>query len=232
MLVLSRWIGFYSPDRRTQGSSVTAASEDADAALVVAIEKQSVAGWEPSSWKAFGRATADKPFGEDLGWFQSYGIPGSLRAYIDWRLETRWELAEIPDFGPAIEVPFEYVTNAGNRVQGWIDRIFVPNGELTLLDIKSGQKPKTSEQLGLYAAALLSGLGWQVSTGFYVYGLKHGVAKLTKPLDLTLWNNSRLSTIYDGGTKAIEAGIYLPAPGEACWSCSVSAQCEYASAAI
>ena len=209
-----------------------AASTDADAAVQAAIVEKSAAGWEPSKWKAFGRATAEKPFGEDLQWFQAQGIPQSLVAYVEWRMETMWTLAEIPHFGAAIEVPFVYYTNSGNQVHGWIDRVFVIDGELVLLDIKSGQKPKTSEQLGLYAAALRNGLGWNVTTGYFLYGLKHGEAKLTKPLDLTVWSDERLSRLYDMSSQAIEAGIYLPNPGEACWSCSVSQHCEFSQAAI
>jgi putative RecB family exonuclease len=91
-------------------------------------------------------------------------------------------------------------------------------------------KPKTSEQLGLYAGALKRALGWQVSYGYYLYGLKSGEAKLTPPLNLTAWTDELLGSIYIPANQQISAGIFLPNPGDACFVCSVSEHCAFVQA--
>lgn len=194
------------------------------ASYIEATDKEAKAGWEPSSWKSFGR--------QDWQWYNDTGIPNSIAAYINWRLENPWPLADVPNFGPAVEVPFNYYVTPGRLVHGWIDRIFVVEGQLVPLDIKSGLKPKTSEQLGLYAAAVKDGLGWDLTTGYYLYGLKSGTASLTKPADLRLWTPERLGRLYETASLIIEHKLFVPNPGDACFVCSVSHHCEFALAAI
>lgn len=213
---------------QTDPSRLTAeAQADADASWNEAIALQSAAGREPSTWKHFGR--------QDAGWFCNVGIPNSIKAYIDWRVANPdWVVAEIPGFGPAIEVPFNYYVTPGRLVHGFIDRVFTSRtqGGYYPLDIKSGLKPKTDEQLGLYKAALNEVLGWNIERGYFIYGLKSGEAKLTNPLDLSHWTPQRLAAVYEPASQAIEQGIYIPAPGENCFTCSVSEHCEFALSVI
>jgi putative RecB family exonuclease len=189
---------------------------------------------DPDSWKRYGRSTVAKPKGEDIEWFRTDGIPACINSYVDWRLSTELVLSEIPGFGPAIEVPFVY-NLGGQSVRGFIDRVFhhpsQPDNHLPL-DIKSGLKPKTDEQLGLYAAALRETLGWTVEYGFYLYGLKKGPAQLTQPISLLHWTPEKLDSVYSPASRQIDAGIYIPHPGDSCYHCPVSAACEYAQAAI
>lgn len=208
------------------------AQAKADEAVEASIAKLSAAGWATETWKKFGRKTTEKPNGEDLTWFREVGIPNSLAAYMAWREQNPdWTLAEIPGFGPAIEVPFNYWVTPGRLVHGFIDRVFTSKaqGGFFPLDIKSGNKPKTDEQLGLYAAALQAdeSLGWKVTTGYFIYGLKLGTAKITDALDLTHWTQERLGRMYESASLAIDQGIFIPNPGDACWICSVSEHCEY-----
>lgn len=214
---------------------IAEAQADADESLFGSIAHESEAGWEPSTWKRYGRKTADKPNGEDIEWFQNNGIPLSIRAYVDWRLANPdWVLAEIPGFGPGIEVPFNYYVTPGRLVRGYIDRVFTSRaqGGYYPLDIKSGRKPKTDEQLGVYKAALNEALGWNVERGYFIYGLKSGKATLTDPLDLSHWTPQRLAAVYEPASQAIEQGIYMPNPGEGCFVCSVSDHCEFALSVI
>lgn len=188
-------------------------------------------------WQRYGRSTQDKPNAEDMVWWRNVGIPYAMEAYIDWRLgQPQFQLAEVPGFGPAIEVPFNHYMPDGALIHGFIDRVFKnadsDTGGYVALDIKSGAKPKTDEQLGLYAAALQSGLGWNVTWGYYVYGLKSGVAKLTPPLNLTHWSNNKLFQVYGPANLAINQELFTPNPGEACWTCSVSEHCSFAQASI
>jgi hypothetical protein len=118
-------------------------------------------GWETSRWKRYGRKTKEKPNAEDIEWFRTVGIPKSIAAYVDWRLANPdFVLAEVPGFGPAIEVPFNYYSG-DQLIHGFIDRIFTSKtaGGYYPVDLKSGLKPKTDEQLGVYSQALNKAFG-------------------------------------------------------------------------
>lgn len=190
----------------------------------------------PDQWKRYGRKTLEKPNAEDINWFLAEGIPNAIRAYVDWRLAylELFKLAEIPGFGPAIEVPFNYYLPNGQLVHGWIDRVFTNevSGGYYPVDLKSGRKPDTDEQLGLYGAALKKALGWDVRWGYYLYGLKTGEAKLTPPLDIAHWTDAKLASIYMPAAELIERQLFIPQPGENCFHCGVSQHCEYVQSAL
>ena len=117
-------------------------------------------------------------------------------------------------------------------MRGYIDRVFITaDGVPYLCDLKSGQKPKTDEQLGTYRHALAA-VGIDVTYGGYLYGLKTGDAKLTPPLDLRHWDSAKLAALYVQGDRQIELGIFIPHPGEQCQHCSVTAHCAFVQAAI
>lgn len=185
------------------------------------------------TWKRFGRKTVEKPNAEDMQWFLDVGIPNAVAAYVNWRLaHPELTLDTIPGFGPAIEVPFAYQLN-GQLIVGFIDRVFQHNGEGHYpVDLKSGLKPKTDEQLGLYARALHSALGWEPTYGFFVYGLKKGEAQMTPPLSLAHWTEQKLDRVYLGAKVQIESGIFIPSPGENCYVCDVAWTCDFAQAVI
>lgn len=224
----------HAPWENTAAELIQRGTEMAIAELDIQIARYRAKGWEPETWKKYGRATAEKPQAEDIEWFRRVGIPNSIEAYVDWRLENDdFELCEVPEFGPAIEVPFNYYID-GQLIHGFIDRIFTSKkvGGYYPVDLKSGQKPKTDEQLGLYAAALHKALGWDIEWGYYVYGLKTGTAKLTQPLMVKHWTDDKLGSVYLPATKAIDLGIFIPAPGDPCFHCGVFDHCDYAKSVV
>jgi hypothetical protein len=182
-------------------------------------------GFGPETWRHFGK--------QDLDWFLDTGIPQMIDAYIGWRVENpHLKLAELPGFGPAIEVPFNYYIN-GTLVHGWIDRVFTSDdGGFYPLDLKSGKKPATDEQLGLYGQALKAGVGWEPTWGYYLYDLKSGVAKQTPPLNIAHWTPEKLAQVYESSDRAIKAGLFIPHPGDSCFVCSVSDSCEFVQAVV
>lgn len=204
-----------------KGGTVGYAIDSAQFALAqseVALEEQ---GWPSDSWKRYGK--------QDFAWYMETGIPQAITAYADWRVENSdFSLAEVPNFGPAIEVPFNLYIG-GQLIHGWIDRIFTHSeqGGYYPLDLKSGRKPETDEQLGLYGVSLREGLGWEVNYGYYLYGLKSGKATLSKPQNLRHWDKAKLDRIYKPANTAIELGLFLPNPGDACFHCGVSDSCEF-----
>lgn len=202
--------------------------DTATAATLVALDEEIVrrsGDFLPEQWKAYGRSTK-----QNEAWWRQQGIPNSIRSYVDWRLANQeFTLALVPDFGPAIELPFWYYLPSGELINGYIDRVFTHSGVggFYPFDLKSGLKPKTDEQLGLYSLALRKTLGWDARWGYYLYGLKTGEAKLTRPIDLSHWTEQKLDAEYGPAARAIDAGIYIPNPGEACFHCGVTEHCAF-----
>lgn len=206
------------------------AMEHATREELAALEGSAFA--DPSTWKTYGRPTEIKPNGEDLYWFLASGIPFALTAYVAWRTEGEWVVMRMPDGSPAIELPF-VVDIGGIPVRGYIDRVFVhrTTNEPLVVDLKSGMKPKNDSQLAIYKKALESNLGRPFSWGAYYYGMKKG-GQLTDPIDLSYWTDEMLFDLYNPAEKAIEQGLFIPNPGEACMHCGVKQHCRYQLSAI
>jgi hypothetical protein len=205
--------------------ALTAAFEALDAEIALNEER----GWPVDSYRSYGYRPK-----QDIAWYRDKGIPNSINAYIAWRFATPdFVLADVPHFGPAIEVPFNYYVG-DQLIHGRIDRIFtsVERGGYYPIDIKSGNKPPTDEQLGLYAAALHKALDWTVTWGYYLYNLKRGEAKLTPPLRVDHWTDEKLGEVYLPATKLIDLGIYIPSPGENCMHCDVADSCPFSQAVV
>lgn len=180
----------------------------------------------PDSWKIFGK--------QDLAWFIREGIPNAVESYIDWRMEGDWGIYTMPDGSPAIEVPFEFTLASGLEVKGYVDRVFYSThtGAPLIVDLKSGLKPKTDLQLALYKFGLESLVpGSAFDWGVYYYGMKKG-GTMTKFIDLSYWDEGMLSRIYDGADAAVQNQIYIPNPGENCFTCTVSEHCVFSRASI
>lgn len=187
--------------------------------------------WPVDDWNYFGK--------QDLDWFRSEGIPNSVRAYAGWRTGSDLELAQLHEIGLAIEVPFD-VKLWEIQLKGYIDRLLVQPDTMAfyVLDIKSGHKPPTDEQLGLYRYALSEQYGIDVTWGGFIYNLKggpgkgRGQAKLTPPIDLRHWSKEKLYLMYSQADFLIRQGIYLPSPGDACYACDVKHACRFVQAVI
>lgn len=189
---------------------------------------------DPTWWKSYGRATKDKPRGEDIHWFGAVGIPNAVSNYIGWRLSRpELELYVMPSGEMAVEVPF-LVHIEGVPMKGYIDRVFVDTttGLPLVVDIKSGVKPDSSQQLGLYRQALRAGIPDEdFRYGGFIYGLKRG-ASFTPPIDLSVWTDERLAEVYVTADRQIKARLFVPHPGDACFHCSVSKYCKFFPASI
>jgi len=211
----------------------------AEATPQVIEEELSEAYPDTASWMSFGRRTVAKPQGEDMQWFITEGIPTALANYVEWRLQnSHLQVAEVERVGEtctlyAIEIEFEIRLSPDCApIRGAIDRVFRDsNGTPLLVDIKSGLKPKSSSQLGLYARAWQEMYGEKIQYGAYVYGLKKGVTA-TPPIDLSVWTDERLNQVYGTADKLIEQGLFIPKPGDGCFTCTVKRNCDYYVASI
>lgn len=203
--------------------SATVVALDAFDAEVAKLSQK----FQVDTWKAYGRPV------QDVHWFRDRGIGYAIEAYVDWRLTyPTLVVAQLCDVNTGelvkgVEVPFE-ITVGTTPVRGFIDRVFEDgNGTPIILDIKSGAKPKSDEQLGIYRYALLKQYGYDATYGTYLYNLKNGQPKVTEMKDLSLWSAERLTVLYDTASQIIDKGLFVPNPGDACFICHVSESCDY-----
>lgn len=205
--------------------------EGIDVALSSVDDEVRSEEWPVEDWNYFGK--------QNLDWFRSDGIPNSIRAYVGWRVNSDLELAQLQDVGLGIEIPF-VVKLWEIELRGYIDRLLVQPETMAfyVLDLKTGHKPATDEQLGLYRYALSEQYGIDVTWGGFLYNLKggpgdgRGQVKLTQPIDLRHWSKEKLYLMYSKADFLIKQGIYLPFPGDNCFTCDVKHACQFAQAAI
>lgn len=178
-------------------------------------------GRPPSDWKTAGRVTKDKPNKEDMAWWRVEGARQVVE-YQKWLSETDWHLYTHDE-----KLMCEFETHAdfgGTPVKGFLDAIMVsPDGELCVIDYKTGlSKPTGGAQLGLYCAAMQRVLGIEVRHGAYFMTRK---AEMTDVIDLSRFSPTYFDNIFGQADKALDAGIYIPNPGTACFMCDVSDYC-------
>lgn len=172
-------------------------------------------------WKRAGRVSKDKPNKEDSLW---WGIEGykQLVAYKRWLSESG---NRVYTDGDAIYSEYETTAQFGDvTVKGFLDAVMVdPNGEPFVMDAKSGTRVPTNQmQLGLYAAALKLNGGPTVTRGAFMM-TRNG--ELTDFFDLTKYTPEYFTPLFSGLRAGLDAGIFLPNPGDACWTCDVKDAC-------
>lgn len=177
-------------------------------------------GLPASQWKTAGRATRDKPNKEDTTWWRTEGAR-QCKEYTSWLSASGWTLMQHAD---KIMAEFETTTEFGGfPVKGFLDAVMVtPDGELRVVDYKTGNKPSAPVQLGLYAAALKRLLDMDILAGNYFMTRK---GEMTDDYDLTRFTPSYFDNIFAQAKKAMDADIFIPNPGNACFMCDVSDYC-------
>jgi hypothetical protein len=175
-------------------------------------------------WRSAGTKTKSNPFGEDLAWWQDNGLD-QVNAYWDWlhSLPSNWKIATMPDGKPGIEWGVE-VEFGGSLVKGFIDCIFEVDGELVLIDFKSGKKtPFGVIQLALYACAIERAHGVRPKWGGFYMTRKAEVEEL---VDLKWWRMPYFDYCFSAMNNSIESGYFMPIVSDACnWACSYQEQC-------
>lgn len=131
-----------------------------------------------------------------------------------------------PDGTPGIELAIEFELD-GIEIRGYIDAVLVLDGEVQVVDWKSGAKPGDDFQLAVYALALKQLYGVEITRGVY-FMAKTG--KPTYPYDLTDWTREKISARFHDMERKLEAGDFTPKPGASCARCDVALSCEYSMA--
>lgn len=127
---------------------------------------------------------------------------------------------------PAIELSFKIELD-GILVRGFIDAVVVVNGKPLVRDYKTGAKPGDDFQLGVYALAVNTLFGTEITEGDYFMAGKKGVkAKPTPVFDLSKWTREAVTKRFHEVEAEIQAGNFEAKPEpDKCGFCSVNFSC-------
>jgi putative RecB family exonuclease len=175
---------------------------------------------ERSKWLVGGRKKVQTDL-ED----RYVGGLAQVENYIKYNQEdTRLKPYVLPDGSPAAEVGFE-IEFEGVTVRGYIDLILrdVQTGAILVRDIKTGSKaPSVPFQLIVYREAVNEIFGEDVTWGDFFMTKD---AKPTSPIDLTNLDLELVKRWFHRAVEMEEQRLFLPNPGDACRTCSVSPHC-------
>lgn len=173
-------------------------------------------------FRAGGRSSKAYPNGEDATWWLTEG-PKQVDRWVQFRKDSGYQLFELPDGRPAIEVVMDQEVS-GVPVKAVLDRLFVtPNGELIVVDIKTGSRePASKMQMGIYAIMVEKTFGIRPVGGAYWMSR---TGELTDMVNLDNFTEARLGSWVKNFEKAIDNNIYIPAPGFMCGTCGVNSAC-------
>jgi putative RecB family exonuclease len=171
-------------------------------------EQEQETGTTRDQWKVAGR----KPNVEDIPWWRLNG--GSFVAsWGRWFNNTGWTTWITPDGEPAIELGMEEPIGDVPS-HGFIDRVLVDDqGELVVVDLKTGKPPKDRLQLATYASYINSRYGVNCTRGGY-WMARGGI--LTGKHDLSPLLDGRLEYEYSQAWKGIENEIFPAKPSGLC----------------
>ena len=175
-------------------------------------------------WRTAGRATKEKPNGEDLDWWQTDGLR-QLEGYVKWLDQNpTWRVLAFPNGDLAAE--WGATVTLGNvPVKFFIDAIYVDTstGELIIVDYKTGsRKPESSMQLGLYATLVEKVHGIRPQLGGYFMTRK---GELAAPDILDRWTEAFFKRFFADVQFGINENLYLPSVSSMCSGCSVNRYC-------
>lgn len=171
---------------------------------------------------------------QDEGYWRRSG-PQMVQNWLTWRENTGWKIWELAaGLTPAIELKLDVTSELNGvprSVLGAPDRVMVlPNGELVIVDVKSGSTtPKTVLQQGLYATMLEIEYGVRPRYGTFVkVGVKAGGVH-TPLTPLAKYDERYFQHLFTAYRAQVETGTFLPNVGDMCDRCSVAAFCYAAS---
>jgi putative RecB family exonuclease len=150
-----------------------------------------------------------------------------VKAYIDWRERSPWEIWTTPDGQPAIELDVSgMLPGCPVEIKAYLDRVFWdPVFEKHhIVDLKTGKSPpKNADQFGTYKALAKVMYGIDVDSGVPFMNRKGG---LGKPFDLTEYTPEYVGLVFGEAWEQVESGEF-PANGfdKACFICDVEAAC-------
>ena len=184
------------------------------------IEKQNGVEVKPSGRKLKAIGKAGGPNKKDDEWWLIYG-PEYVHNWTAWKDSMGWQLAILPDGTPGVEVAIS-VPVADRDFKGYIDRVYISQGELIVVDLKTGAIPTSELQLGTYRVGLYREHGLWADYGTYWMASDGDVAGMR---DLTRFTEEWIDQQYAMAWRGIEAGVFLPNVTSMCVGCGVRDYC-------
>lgn len=161
------------------------------------------------------------PNKKDKEWWLHWG-PLYIESWTAWKAEQGWTIAIMPDGQLGIEVKIDSPF-AGEPHLGFIDRVYVtPDGQLVIVDLKTGKEPASKLQLGVYGSGLFRKYGIRADWACYWMA---GKGELTPLTDITQYSEEYLDEQYAMAWRGIRAGIFLPNVTSMCVGCGVREFC-------
>lgn len=157
-------------------------------------------------------------------WVRNYEIRADKEA-------EQWHIAHVGvDIGT--EVSFE-VEEQGILVRGYIDQVRLWNGQLVVVDLKTGNPGNTDpRQLGLYAWGMRKQYGLDVAFGRMFYAKlddepKSGdqMGRYGDWVDTTRYSDKFWTEQFRIMALGVKNGIYLPNVSDRCERCDVKSVC-------
>lgn len=195
-----------------------------DVCLDMEIITAEESGVPREDWHAGGRKSKEWPDKENEAWWRKHG-PMFVSGWRGW-LERSGYAIYLSDGGdPAIEVSYR-VEIGGFPAVGYIDRVMqAPDGQLMIVDLKSGREPHGIDQLRDYGLALHRSVDWTGPApqwGSYYMARDAGC---TPPVPLGPSDGVVRDHVYSMAITGIRSGVFLPNVGMMCRSCNVRDHC-------
>jgi hypothetical protein len=179
---------------------------------------------------AGGKATKANPNKEDAAWWGLQG-PVMVENYLRWRQSSGYQILDI-DGKPAVEIEFNLIlpnpdtsedASPNLVVNGFIDRVMVsPNGEVVVVDLKTGSyDPASPAQLGIYAAGLRQ-MGYEAHVGAYYLARR---ATLGQARSLSLFTDEYVAYLMGTFEQSVRNQTFIPQVTSRCSTCMVASSC-------
>jgi putative RecB family exonuclease len=175
-------------------------------------------------FRAGGRVSKKYPNKEDASWWKAKG-PEFIHNWYNFRMTNpHLDIWTAPDGTPAIELQVAAKIPGDVILKGYIDRVMVDTntGKTIIIDLKTGQAPKSGLQLAIYRLAMLEQYGEAPEYGSY-WMARTGV--LDTIYELEDYSPKMVARWLRDAKKSIDMNIFIPNTNNWCDYCEVKDMC-------
>ena len=184
-------------------------------------EEQEKSGLNPIDWRKSGRATKDWPDKENGDWWNVNGFK-MFQDFVEVWEQMGWSVWHTPEGVPGLELQIN-VYYEDVLIKAFIDMVAVtPDGELVVVDFKTGKTMPSNMQLGLYASSIEKQFGLRPQQGYY-YDARKAIMIPTE--NLGRWTPEVFNEMFRQFESSVQNKVFLPNMGMGCSTCSVKDYC-------